>query len=333
MDSGLHGALRVRLALASLAIGTGLLAAVSTRTVGGPVRIALLGDVMLGRGVERAHAAAGWGESVRSLAPLLNGADLALANLESPLTTAPLVRPALDLRAAPAAASILPALGIDVVSLANNHALDAGLAGIEQTLEALRAYGIEAVGSDEEAWAGTIHGLRIRVLAFDDTTLGLDILGAQSRVRAQSSLADLVIISIHWGSELEEAPSRRQLDLSAALAQAGADVIVGHGPHVLQEAAWIWGAGRGRPTLVAFSLGNTIFDTPSPPSARRSAVLVLTAARGGVIGACEVPFELDPIGWDLEPAPRDSAAAILRSLSPPGEVGPRVVEECPGSVE
>jgi hypothetical protein len=106
-----------------------------------PFTLALVGDVMLGRGVAQALNG-DWEAAFGRVRPWLAQADLAFANLESPLTTAPHGGRGYDLRAPPEAVAALDAAGFDIVSLANNHALDAGAVGLAQTLSALDAAGI-----------------------------------------------------------------------------------------------------------------------------------------------------------------------------------------------
>jgi len=126
MDRGLHGSVRERGALALLTLVTGLLAILPPRPAAEPVRLALMGDLMLGRDVARAHGDGDWERTAEALEPALYGVDLALGNLESPLTSSALTRPALDLRAPPNSAQALARLGFDILTLANNHSLDAG---------------------------------------------------------------------------------------------------------------------------------------------------------------------------------------------------------------
>jgi len=320
---------RERGALALLTLVTGLLAILPPRPAAGPVRLALMGDLMLGRGVARAHGDGDWERTAEALEPALYGVDLALGNLESPLTTAALTRPALDLRAHPNSAEALARLGFDILTLANNHSLDAGSIGLRDTTHALRSAGIEAVGPSPEAWEGTVGGLSTALIALDDTLQDLDLRAAHDLVALLHGRADLVLVSVHWGVELEPAANSRQRFIATALASAGADIVFGHGPHVLQEVEWIWGDGRGRPSLVAFSLGNALFDSPAPPSARRSAALIVEVDRGTAFLACVVPLGIDPRTWDLVPAGPASAGAILRSLQAgQGRVGP-LIAACP----
>jgi poly-gamma-glutamate synthesis protein (capsule biosynthesis protein) len=214
---------------------------------------------------------------------------------------------------------VLGRLGLDVLSLANNHSQDAGDAGLRETTAALHMAGIAAVGPGPEPWRGSVRGIRIVFLAFDDTQADLDSGAAAGAVASERGRADLVLVSLHWGHELEPAPDERERHIALAMAAAGADLIVGHGPHVLQPVEWVWGAGRGRPTLVAFSLGNALFDSPAPPAARRSAILIAHLDRAGARSACIVPIEIRPAQWDIGLAAPEAASWIVEALG----AGPR----------
>jgi poly-gamma-glutamate synthesis protein (capsule biosynthesis protein) len=83
------------------------------------------------------------------------------------------------------------------------------------------------------------------------------------------------------------------------VASFGADIVLGHHPHVLQPVEFIWGEGRGRPTLVVYSLGNALFDQGAPPAVRQGSLLLLTLGDLGVKEICAVPFQLDPTTWNV----------------------------------
>jgi poly-gamma-glutamate synthesis protein (capsule biosynthesis protein) len=320
---------RERLVLTLLVVGTGLLVLFPPRPAAGPVRLAFMGDLMLGRDVARAHADGDWSATAETLQPYLSDVDLAFANLESPLTSAPLTRPALDLRASPQAAATVARLWFDVLSLANNHSLDAGETGVEDTIEALQSAGVAALGPTSAPLTVNLRGVRAAFLAFDDTWEDLDLPSARTAVARARRAAEIVVVSVHWGSELETSPNARQRADARELAGAGADLIVGHGPHVLQEVEWVWGDGRGRPTLVAYSLGNALFDSPAPPAVRQSAVLRVDVGSGGVLSACVIPLLIEPIAWDLAPATADASAGILRSMHSDGARSSPSVSACP----
>ncbi|MGD8553894.1 MAG: CapA family protein [Anaerolineales bacterium] len=298
----------------ALTLGVGLLAIgllpVSQRSV----TIAFAGDIMLGRGVAQAHQQCCWDLALAALAPCTASVDLAFANLESPLTSSPLTWETYDLRAPFESHVALAAAGLDVVSLANNHITDAGDQGLEDTMAALRAASVVGLGPSDLPWTTTLGGLKLVLLAFEDVLEPLDLRQAQSALESQRGRADLLIVSMHWGNELESLPNARQRMLARGLAAAGADIIIGHHPHVLQTVEWIWGEGRGRPTLVAYSLGNALFDQAAPPATRQGALLLVQAGPTGAVHLCVFPFQLDPRTWDIIPASPEAAARIAQHL-------------------
>jgi poly-gamma-glutamate synthesis protein (capsule biosynthesis protein) len=278
------------------------------------VRLAFAGDIMLGRDVAAAHHDGSWEDTLGVLTPYLKDTDIAFANLESPLTLAPLVGGGLDLRAPPEAVHALTAAGFHAVGLANNHALDAGSLGLEETRSNLRDVGIEPLGPLLTPWRVRSNGMNLVWFAFDDTSQALDINTIQNELDVSRDNADLIIVSIHWGSELQPAPNPRQRYVAASLAAVGADIIIGHHPHVIQSVEWVWGDGRGRPTLVVFSLGNALFDQPAPPASRYAAVLLLEAGRTGIGRVCGLLFEVDPRTWNAVPAGTAAVETTTRNI-------------------
>jgi gamma-polyglutamate biosynthesis protein CapA len=259
------------------------------------VTLALLGDLMLGRGVDPQSA------SLAYLRPDLSAADLALANLESPL--APLL-PAPDLATynlctLSARADLLPAWGIDLVSLANNHSLDCGPDGLAGTISALDEAGITSIGPGIEPVYREVNGLQLAFLAFDDVSSPLDETAAVQAIRSARLTGALVIVSVHWGMEYQGGASERQKSLAQEFAEAGAALIWGHHPHVLQPAVWIQPPAGSEPaggsTLVLYSLGNALFDQGGLDDTRQSALVLVTLAADGVTGLRTVPFEIDVI--------------------------------------
>jgi poly-gamma-glutamate synthesis protein (capsule biosynthesis protein) len=232
-----------------------------------PVTLVFVGDVMLGRDVALALDG-DWAAAFAGVSQWLVDTDLAFANLESPLTDAPFSGGRFDLRAPPAAVAALQAAGFDAVSLANNHALDGGSAGLAETVDTLNQAGIIALPESDEPFVLGFWDIRVAVVAFLDTGLALDT----SQVFQAADQADTVIVLIHWGAEYYPVTDRQCL-LAQELAAAGADLIVGHGPHVLQPVEDVNGA------LVAYSLGNFLFDQPFPDT-RQGAILRVTLARG-----------------------------------------------------
>lgn len=264
---------------------------------------------MLGRGVARTLAGK-WPAAFARVARPLAEADLAFANLESPLTTAPQASNGHDLRAIPSAISALSAAGFDIVSLSNNHALDAGKAGLMETIATLDLAGITGVTSRTagQLVSRTPHStLRYQLLAFDDSVNPLDV-EAAARSVAAARQADLVIVSLHWGGEYQAAPSLRQRSIAQSLARAGADLIIGHGPHVLQPVE------RMGKALVAYSLGNLLFDQLYPDDCHWGVILRVTLTTRGNMRTDLLPT-VEENGQARFASPGE-AHAILERLSP-----------------
>ena len=186
--------------------------------------------------------------------------------------------------------------GIDVVSVANNHSLDYGREAFLDTLAASRAAGLATVGGgatlDLARRPAILEagGLRIAVLGYSDVRplgfdAGPDWAGATKADPAMIATdvadarrrADLVVVWFHWGVELEQEPNGQQRALASTALDAGATVVLGAHPHVLQPVT-----REGR-KLVAWSLGNFVFPS-GRPSTRSTGVLVATLNAGGVTG-------------------------------------------------
>lgn len=262
------------------------------------VSVLLAGDVMLGRGVAPIVRSepAGIFEDVRHV---IAGADIAAANLESPLTLRPHIATNLfALEADPAAAESLAIAGFDLVGIANNHAGDAGRLSILDTIEAVNLAGVATVGGGEDmtaAYAVKVferNGIRVGFLAFDATLAGTKATPGhpgiaswnEELVEAAVALArpqvDLLIVGVHGGVEYYPDTDPGMEVLAGRLAGWGVDIVWGHGPHVIQPVFETPGVG-GRTTVVATSLGNFLFDQ-SAAGTRRGAVLEVLADGQGI---------------------------------------------------
>ena len=228
---------------------------------------------------------------------LLAGADIAGANLESPLTDRPHTSTNENvLLASPEVAEVLATAGFDVVSLPNNHAGDAGPLGILDTIRATEAAGLRPVGAGADAVAAAaplevrVGDLTIGFLAFDATGRGpaagegpgvmvWDGEAAPPMVAAVRAAVDLVVVSIHGGSEYLPTNDPLMRAVAAEAVAAGADVVWGHGAHVVQPVYSVEGA---RGAVVATSLGNFIFDQ-SGPGRSSGAILEVMAGPSGIV--------------------------------------------------
>ncbi|MCJ7822499.1 MAG: CapA family protein, partial [Armatimonadetes bacterium] len=260
-----------------------------------PTSIVFAGDILLaGRAaelIEKEGPAAPF-SGVRSV---LRGAGMAIGNLECPLATggAP-VEKQYTFRAPPSTAAALVDAGFDVVTLANNHAMDYGPEALLETLATLRGWGVIPIGAGADAdearrWVLVESGrppVKIAVLAFSNMLPKSFYAGAETPgtnparpetmaadIAAAREQADVVVVLIHWGTELESSPSEKQRRVAAVAAEAGADLVIGHHPHVIQGLEI-----RGH-TLIAYSLGNLLFSARTP--VRPAILLRYTPPRAG----------------------------------------------------
>lgn len=311
----------VRLLKLCLFFGLGVIL-LGTEQAPRPVTLAFTGDVMLGRGVARAHSNGNWDDAMAAIQPALASADLALANLESPLSTIPVSTTSTDQQAhlnlCAAAKNVvaLSASGLDLVFIVNNHDQDCGAAGKQNSHLALQAQGLMTIGQKGGVFYRTINGTKLAFLAYEDVTAPIDITGAVQAIQEARASGAVVVVSVHWGWEYQTAPNPRQTGLVQEFADAGATVVWGHHPHVLQRVAWLQGAGQTQPTLVAFSLGNALFDQLYPLDTRRGAVLLVTLDQNGIRSIRVSPFEIDPLKGKDIPASEKASSAILERLGP-----------------
>lgn len=172
----------------------------------------------------------------------------------------------------------LAEIGYDVVCLANNHMLDKGALGLRETFDNWNERGLCVIGAYEEKDEGRYityyekNGIKIAFVAYTEfTNLAQDPAreGLYAPYLKQSDVAgdvseayensDFVIVSVHWGEEGHFTPSDLQKEYAKIMAENGADVIIGHHPHVLQPIEWLEGKDGGK-TLCAYSLGNFVHE-------------------------------------------------------------------------
>lgn len=239
------------------------------------VRLALVGDIGLALRVPAMAEAGIADDSSDSFAARLRSADLAFGNLELPFSSGLSQAGTTRALASPADAPLLARLGFDLVSLGNNHIFDAGPDGIETTRRLLDELRIGHVGAGRDLTAAlspTIverNGHTIGWLAFADGRAGshryiatetragaapLDRGLIRHAVAALRPRVDLLCVSFHQGLNYVHYASPRQREFARTASEAGADIIVGHHPHVLQ------GMERMGRTLVFHSLGEFLWD-------------------------------------------------------------------------
>jgi poly-gamma-glutamate capsule biosynthesis protein CapA/YwtB (metallophosphatase superfamily) len=269
-------------------------------------RIVFGGDVMLSRFVGRlARERRDPALPLRDLAPYFAAADIAFVNLESPFSDRGRpVEKGMVFKAEPEMIGGLELAGIDVVSTANNHARDGGDYGIGFTLDWLDKHGIAAVGSgrsEEAAHSGVVlerNGLRFGFLGytfdqsngnytdFDERIAVLDVARMRRDVAAMRTRADVTIVSMHAGIEYAARPNQQQIAFAHAAVDAGARVVVGHHPHVVQP--WErYGSG-----VIYYSLGNLVFDQFQRSETQRGALGQVDFSGATVARAALLPVKI-----------------------------------------
>ena len=278
--------------------------------------LALLGDLSIGRGVNPTPT------SLAYLAPELQKADLSLANLESPLAELPPTArvPAgtsagYNLCAPASRAAWLATWSLDLLSLANNHRFDCDPDGPSETAHILTNLGLAPVGPGPAPVYREIRGLKLAFLAFDDISAPLDVEAAVQAIQTARAKGAEVVVSVHWGAEYQAGATDRQKALAQQMAQAGAALIIGTHPHVLQPAAWIH-TTEGK-TLVLYSLGNALFDQPGLEDTRQSALVVVKLDAHGVGSVRVVPFVIDVVKSRVKAPEGQAAQQILSRIKLP----------------
>ena len=228
--------------------------------------ILLTGDMMLNRGVEDLIKQNSVYYPFQRISQLLRGVDIVFGNLEGPVVKNPPEFPDNSLKFAfnPEVMKGISWAKFNLFSLANNHTLNWGKEGLEETKDWLRKYGINFVGDplsgswgELDAYFPSDNSDNIIFLAFNQIfpflTKEEEMIETVKAVKSLNS-EKLLIISLHWGEEYQLTNSLAQQKLAHQIIEAGADLIIGHHPHVVQKIEKYQGK------LIFYSLGNFIFD-------------------------------------------------------------------------
>ncbi len=241
-----------------------------------PVVFIFGGDVMLSRQVNsRMVKYDDYGWPFLKIADFLREADFTIINLESPFIKASdyfVPTGSFMFKADPKATQGLLAAGIDLVSLANNHSLNQGRAGLKESFSILKDNNIKYIGAghnESEARAAEIieiNGERFAFLAYaypNDNSVAteeqagiatMDIAEMRADVEKLKADGNIVIVNMHAGIEYVTEPNWQQVDFAHAAIEAGAEAVIGHHPHWPQTFEFY----QGKPII--YSLGNLVFD-------------------------------------------------------------------------
>jgi len=259
-----------------------------------------------------------------AIAPVLSDADLAMVNVETAITDGgdPVAGKNYHFRSPAQTFQALKSAGVDVVNMANNHSLDYGPSGIEDTFAAIDAAKVAVSGLGHDAdqayrpYRTTIKGQRIAIVSASDwlepalvdswsatdaqpgIAFSIDRTRLLAEVQKVRSEVDTLVVFLHWGTEETWCASGEQQDLASALLGAGADIIVGSHAHR------VFGAGKVGPALVAYGMGNFVYWREDGESGR-SGVLKVTATGRDVDDYSWVPARIT----NGVPVPQTGAAA------------------------
>jgi len=307
----------------------------------GVLTIAWAGDTMLGDAALPTLAERGYDWPFAEVSGLL-GADVSIVNHEAPITTiaSPYVPDkSYAYAVAPVAASALASAGVDVLGLGNNHAMDMGPEGLADTFAHAEAAGLAAFGAGSDL----AEAERPLLIRGDGVTVGVVSLGKgygsdvmAGRVRAgtvsmsEASIArgyalarkfgaDYVVAFVHWGENYVPGIMPDQHHVATWFSEAGYDLVIGHGPHIAQQATMI------DDMPVFYSLGNFVFGTGgrfTETAPGRGLVLTTAFTADGLTGldvTC-IATDNDVVAFQPQPCDADTAGAVKRTLGIPSVI-------------
>ncbi|MGD9489376.1 MAG: CapA family protein [Calditrichaceae bacterium] len=295
------------------------------------MRIIACGDIVLNGKIETLIQNGGAEEALRPVKKIFSNADLVLANIECPLTdeSDPYFKVPPTLRAPVSTGSILNYLNISVGSLANNHIIDYGKRGLQDTMDVLTSRDIQWLGagwteeSAREPLVLDIDGCKTGVLAVAQKERsaanirgwGAGVLSVEQAARTISELhkkVDVIICYFHFGVEFSDHPTPAQVECSRKMIDCGANLVIGHHPHVPQ------GYEYYKDGFIAYSLGNFIFDMEEGPHRfSRMGLVVEAEINGGKIEDLKIhEFETQTgVPKLLEGDAKKSAVSYIENLN------------------
>jgi poly-gamma-glutamate capsule biosynthesis protein CapA/YwtB (metallophosphatase superfamily) len=287
-----------------------------------------VGDIMLSRGVANTiDSARDPLEPFSELKDLLSSTDFNFGNLESPVSgNDARVGKGLVFNTRKPDIEGLVKNNFKIVNLANNHALDQGLAGLDFTRKFLTDKGIKYVGAGEDkaaAWAPrivTANGIRIGFIGASYTSINdggvvkndyvariEDIEHLRASIGRLKGESDFIVVTMHAGIEYMRKPDRSQVDFARAAVDAGADLVIGAHPH------WIQTLEQYQGKYIFYSLGNFIFDQRKPDTVE-GLTLNISLLRDGANKARLEKIELVPVIIERVGVPRRATEAEARTI-------------------
>jgi len=297
--------------------------------------IAAVGDIMLDGSAREIMQREGYDHAFAATREWLTKADIAIGNLEGPLTARgqSITEKQYLFRSPPdKVATALADAGFDVVSLANNHTLDYGAEGLDDTILALKEKKIgysgagDNIGEARKAAYIERNGLKVAFLAYS-LTFPEEFWATSQRagtafgnsehieedVRAARKLADIVVVSFHWGRESTTELRPYQVALGHTAINAGASLVIGHHPHILQAVE------KYKDGVILYSMGNFAFGSYSR-KAQVSALAQIEFDNRKLVSVRLRPINVFNVNVLFQPQPltgkaADSVVSILQDMA------------------
>jgi poly-gamma-glutamate synthesis protein (capsule biosynthesis protein) len=290
------------------------------------VTIVAAGDIYLGGSADNYLKQKGYLYPFEATKDILKNADITVANLEAPLTnkTAVFMEKEYILKHNPDAVGAIKAAGFNVVTLANNHIMDYGPDGLKETIDLLNKAGIKHTGAGENLKSARVPAVvnikskRIAFLAYslvfpeefyatDDssgTAKGI-FENVISDIKNIKKHADIIILSFHWSEELMKYPKEYQIELAHRAIDNGANLIIGHHPHVIQ------GIEKYKDGLIFYSLGNFVFGSVNRSIPEGMLAVVRFSQHNKVISAEIIPLDVNNKEVLFQPKPLQTEKADI----------------------
>jgi poly-gamma-glutamate synthesis protein (capsule biosynthesis protein) len=289
----------------SLIIYAVLMVLLTSQSFAQEIVINAVGDIMLAGSGTQTFKRVGYDYPFAATTAELRTGDITIGNLESPIASRgkEFVNKKYRFRSAPQAAAALKNAGFSIVTLANNHMMDFGRTALVETRQHLDRAGISYAGAGESLYEArksaiiTVKGIKVAFLAYS-LTLPEEFYATAGQpgtapgyfrfyredIAEARTVADYVVVSFHWGAESREIPNPYQVTAAHRAIDAGADVVIGHHPHVLQ------GLERYKNGIIFYSLGNFAFGSASISSDR--SVIARIYLENGVKGVELIPLNV-----------------------------------------
>ncbi|MHC1740732.1 MAG: CapA family protein [Anaerolineaceae bacterium] len=264
------------------------------------VAITFGGDVILARDGQALFARSNpWLQVNDAVQDQQKGASQAFffANLESPiydpLTSQKGQIQSIDLCAQVDQLDVLKQGGISLVNVANNHADDCGNNLKKDARRLIEEKQINVVGPDLTPVYLETQAGRVGILAAEDVSQPIDEVALIDALRIARQKCDILIVSMHWGSEYQTGANQRQIDLANKLAEAGVDILWGTHPHVLQPIKTISSSIGDHQMVAMFSLGNLLADQWMMSATQQTALVTFQIRSKKIVGFSKLPLQID----------------------------------------